>query len=113
MAVLWAVVQFRPFLSGRRLTLITDCSALPWPFRSRDLDPKLYHWALRLTEFDVGMKLKAGSFHQLPDVLSRLLRPNAAPASVNDSFPADCTSGNPLDYIGPRGPVHELSLIHI
>ena len=56
MAVLWAVVHFRPFLSGRRFTLITDFSALLWLFRSRDLDPKLYRWALRLTEFDMDME---------------------------------------------------------
>ena len=104
MAVLWAVVHFRPFLSGRRLTLITDCSALLRLFRSRDLDPKIYRWTLCPTEFDMDMKWKAASSHQLPDALS--------PESVGDSFPDDCTSGNPLDDVGPRGPVLEGQLLN-
>ena len=31
-----------PLLAGRQFTLFTECSALTWLFRSRDLDPKLY-----------------------------------------------------------------------
>ena len=49
MAVLWAVVHFGPFLASRQFTLFTDCSALTWLFRSHDLGPTLYRWALRLT----------------------------------------------------------------
>ena len=74
MAVLWAAVHFRPYLTGRPFTLFTDCSALTWLFRSRDLDPKLCRWALRLAEFDTNMRWRAGSSHQLPYALSRLLR---------------------------------------
>ena len=48
----WAVLHVRPFSSGRRFTFITDCSAFMWLFRSRDLELKLYRWALRVTEFD-------------------------------------------------------------
>ncbi|CAN0548025.1 unnamed protein product, partial [Laminaria digitata] len=78
MAVLWAAALCRPYLAGRSFTLVTDCSALTWLFRSRDLDPKLYRWALRLAEFDMIMRWRAGSSHQLPDALSRLLRPGPA-----------------------------------
>ena len=56
MAVLWAVAHFRPYLAGKPFTLVTDCSALTWLFRSRDLDPKLYRWSLRLGEFDIIMR---------------------------------------------------------
>ena len=44
MAVLWAVEHFRPYLAGRPFTLVTDCSALTWLFRSRNLNLKLYRW---------------------------------------------------------------------
>ena len=53
MAVLWAVAHFRPYLAGRPFTLVTDCSALAWLFRSRNLNPKLYRWSLRLAEYDM------------------------------------------------------------
>ena len=60
----------------------------------------------------MDMKGKAGSSHQLPDALSRLLRPNAAPESVDGPFPDDCISGNSTDYVGPRGPVLEGQLLN-
>ena len=41
MAVRCAVAHFRPYLAGRPFTLVTDCSALTWQFRSRGLNPKL------------------------------------------------------------------------
>ena len=42
MAVLWGVGHYRQFFAGRRFNLITDCSALTWLFRSRNLSPKLH-----------------------------------------------------------------------
>ena len=62
MAVLWAVAHFHPYLAGRQFTLVTEWSALTWLFRSRDLDPTLYRWALRLAEFDMTMQWRAGSY---------------------------------------------------
>ena len=48
MAVIWAVNKFQPYLWGRPFTLITDCSALTWLFKSQSLTPKYHRWALRL-----------------------------------------------------------------
>ena len=62
--VLWAIARFRPYIWGRRFTLVTDCSALTWLFRSQDLSPKLHRWALRLMEYDAELKWKPGSAHQ-------------------------------------------------
>ena len=92
--------------------LIIDCSALLWLLRIRDLDPTPYRWAFRLTEFDMEMKWSARLSHQLSDTLFRLLRPNAAPESVDGPFPDDCISGNSTDYVGPRGPVLEGQLLN-
>ena len=56
MAILWATKHFRQYLPGRRFILITDCSALTWLFRSRELSPKLHRWALRLIEYDIVLQ---------------------------------------------------------
>ena len=84
-AVPWAVVHFRPHLVDRPFTLFTDCSALTWLSRSRDLDPKLYRRALRLAEYNMTMRWRAVSAHQLPDALFRLLRPGPAADTIDDS----------------------------
>eukprot|EP00752_Nemacystus_decipiens_P017631 g15802.t1 len=104
MAILWAVDHFKPYLAGRPFKLVTDCSALTWLFRSRELCPKLHRWALRLMEYDIVMVWKSGVEHVLPDTLSRLPHSAAPQHDIDDSFPDDATSGAPSDYVGPRGP---------
>ena len=95
MALLWEVAHFRLYLTGRPFTLVTDCSALTWLFRSRNLNPKLYRWSVRLAEYDMTIRWRTGSSHQLPDALSRLLRPGPATNPIDDSFLDDATSDEP------------------
>ena len=107
-----AIVHFRPFLTGRQFTLFSDCSALTWLFRSRDLDPQLYRWALLFTEFDMIMKWRPETSHPLPDALARLLRPGGSGDSIDDSFPDDTSPGNATDYAGPSGPILDGQLLN-
>lgn len=105
MGVLRAVDHFRPYLACRRFKLVTDCSALTWLFRSRELCPKLHRWALRLMEYDMRLEWKAGVEHVVPDALSRL--PVASPVviDVDDSFPDDLSSaaaGASVEILGPE-----------
>ena len=72
MAVLWAVQNFRQNVAGRRFASVTDCSALTWLFRSRNLDPKLHRWARSLQEYNIDLRWRADSVNLVPDCLSRL-----------------------------------------
>ncbi|CAB1121589.1 unnamed protein product [Ectocarpus sp. CCAP 1310/34] len=92
MGVLWAVDHFRPYLAVRRFKLVTDCSALTWLFRCRELCPKLHRWATRLMEYDMELEWKAGVEHALPNALSRLTVANPVVVDVDDSFPDDLSS---------------------
>ena len=105
MAVLCGVGHYRHFLAGRRFNLITDCSALTWLFRSRNLSPKLHRWALRLAEYDRVLRWRSGTENLMPDALSRLpLHTDTEPTDIDDSFPDDPSSSAPNHYVGPRGP---------
>ncbi|CAN0436657.1 unnamed protein product, partial [Pylaiella littoralis] len=104
MGVLWAVQHFRPYVMGRKFTLVTDCSALTWLFRSRDLCPNLHRWALRLMEYDMTLEWRAGTNMALPDALSRLPHAPEPGADIDDSFSDDGTSASPEQFVGPRGP---------
>ena len=112
MAVLWVVAHFRPYFAGRPFTLVSDCSVLTRLSRSRNLNSKLFRWSLRLAECDMTIRWRAGSSYQLPDALSRLLRPGPAADAIDDSFPDDVTFGEPDAYVGPpvlnRFPLREL-----
>ena len=66
MAVMWAVNKFQPYFWGRPFTLITDCSALTWLFKSQSLTPKYHRWALRLMEHDITLKWRPGDTTSAP-----------------------------------------------
>lgn len=40
----------------RHFTFVTDCSALTWIFRSRNLSLQLHQGALRLMDYDMSMQ---------------------------------------------------------
>lgn len=103
MAVLWAVDHFRPYVWGRRFTLISDCSTLTWLFKSRDLSFKLNRWALRLIEYDMDLQWRPGTRHQLPDALSRLPCTDSPGEDIDEAFPDDTSSRQA--HRGPEGPV--------
>ena len=99
------VGHYRQFLAGRRFNLVTDCSALTWLFRSRNLSPKLHRWALRLAEYDIVLRWRAGTENLMPDALPRLpLHTDTEPTDIDESFPDDPSSSAPNHYVGPRGP---------
>ena len=112
MAVLCGVGHFRQFLAGRRLSLVTDCSALTLLFRSRNLSPKLHRWTLRLAEYDIVLRWRAGTENLMQDALSRLpLHADTEPTDIDDSFPGDPSPSAPNHYVGPRGPtLHNVAL---
>ena len=55
MAALFGIDHFRIYLAGRQFTLVTDCAALLWLFRSRGLNSKLFRWALWMLENDIKL----------------------------------------------------------
>jgi hypothetical protein len=71
LAVVWAIKLFRPYLYGRRFTLITDHSALKWLMTSPNLTGKLHRWALTLQGLDFEVQYRPGSTNVVADALSR------------------------------------------
>ena len=95
--------QFPTLSWGRSFTLITDCSALTWLFKSQSLTPKYHRWALGLMEHDITLKWTPGKQHHLPDPMSRLPNKSIVIEDFDDSFPGD--ESLPNVYKGPQGPV--------
>jgi RNase H-like domain found in reverse transcriptase/Integrase zinc binding domain/Reverse transcriptase (RNA-dependent DNA polymerase) len=72
LAALYALKEFRPFLYGRRFTIITDHRALVWLKTCRDpINTRIARWALKLQEFDCDIKFRAGILNWDGDGLSR------------------------------------------
>ena len=97
------VEHFRAYVWGRKLTLITDCSALTWLFKSRDLSSKLHRRAFRLVEYNMDLQWRPSTRHQLPEALFRLTCSESPGEDIDKAFPDD--SSGRQTYKGPEGQV--------
>ena len=48
----WATKYFRPYLFGRKFTIVTDHKPLQWLFSLNEPNSRLVRWSLKLEEFD-------------------------------------------------------------
>ena len=72
LALAWAVNYFRPYLYGRRFTLITDHCPLSWLKTLPETRGRLARWILVLSEYDWSIRHRAGKQHGNADGLSRI-----------------------------------------
>ncbi|GMF52776.1 unnamed protein product [Phytophthora fragariaefolia] len=82
LAVVWAIKLFRPYLYGRRFTIITDHSALKWLMSSPNLTGILHRWALALQERDFDVQYRPGATNVVADALSRAPTPAVVLAAI-------------------------------
>lgn len=72
LAIIWATKQFRPYLYGRKFTIVTDHRPLTWLFGVKDPGSRLVRWRLQLEEFDYEVVYKPGTQNTNSDALSRI-----------------------------------------
>ena len=71
LAVVWATLHFRPYLYGRRYTIVTDHAPLKWLMQNDKLTGKLARWSLMLQEYEFEVIHRAGTANGNADALSR------------------------------------------
>ena len=69
LAILFGVENFRPYLSGRKSTLVTDHRPLVWLHNIKNPGSKLNRWRLRLVEYDYSVIYKPGRVNANADAL--------------------------------------------
>ncbi|CAH2014093.1 unnamed protein product [Acanthoscelides obtectus] len=60
LSIVYAVKYFRPYIFGRKFTIVTDHKSLQWLFSVRDASSKLLRWRLRLEEHDFDIVYRKG-----------------------------------------------------
>ena len=60
LAIIFCVTHFRPYLYGRKFSLVTDHKHLVWFQNSKDPCSRVSHWRLKLAEYDFDVIYKAG-----------------------------------------------------
>ena len=71
LAIVYCVTYFRPYLYGRKFTLITDHKPLVWFQNSKDPCSRVTRWKLKMAEYDFDVTYKAGKTNINSDALSR------------------------------------------
>ncbi|KAG1419562.1 hypothetical protein G6F58_004549 [Rhizopus delemar] len=72
LAVIWAVKTFRPYLLGKKFTIITDHSALNGLLKTSNPTGIIARWITILSEYDYEVKYRPGRVNESADFLSRL-----------------------------------------
>ena len=71
LAIIWAVKRFRPYLFGRKFTIVTDHCGLTYLMTAKDLANRLARWSLTLMDYQFDIQYNKGKLHTDADFLSR------------------------------------------
>lgn len=79
---MFGVKQFRPYVYGRKFTIVTDHKPLTWLFSVKDPGSRLLRWRIKLDEFDYEIHYKSGKTNLNADALSRIKEINLIEATT-------------------------------
>ncbi|CAK9812938.1 Retrovirus-related Pol polyprotein from transposon 17.6 [Anthophora plagiata] len=71
LAIVYCIQHFRPYLYGKKFTLVTDHKPLTWLHSVEDPTSRLMRWRLKLAEYEYDILYKAGKANVNADALSR------------------------------------------
>jgi len=72
LAIVWGMRYFRPYLHGKRFTVVNDHKPLTWIINVKDPGSRLLRWRIKLQEYDYEVVYKKGALNTNADVLSRI-----------------------------------------
>ena len=81
-AVKWGLEQFRPYVLGRKIKVVTDHANLKWLTSISPKQSKLARWCISMAEFDFTIEHQPSSSLVVPDTLSRA--PPPSPSTAGD-----------------------------
>ena len=67
----WGLEQFRPYVLGHQLKVVTDDANLKWFTSISPKQAKLAVWCMSVAEYDFQMEHRPGKELVVPDTLSR------------------------------------------
>lgn len=81
-AIVWACKQFRPYIWGRKFTIVTDHKPLTWIFKMKDPSSRIMQLKCKLEEFEYTIIYRKGKENSNSDGLSKMY---AMTAEINEA----------------------------
>jgi len=100
LAVVWAILQLRPYLERVRFTVRSDQVALRWLLSLKDPSGRLARWRLRLAEFDFTIQYRPGVKNSIADGCSRVRSSGSDTLPCDDSIPCYIADESDDEYDG-------------
>lgn len=97
LAVVWAIKQFRIYLTGTKFEVVTDHSALIWLMNISDPTGRLARWAIYLQAYEFKITHRKGSIHSNADALSSPVLLGTVISEVNEDDYHSPKSLDPYD----------------
>jgi len=72
LAIVWGMRYFRPYLYGRKFTVVTDHKPLTWIMNVKDPGSRLLTWLIKLKVYDYDVVYRKGALNTNADALSRI-----------------------------------------
>ncbi|CAB0033556.1 unnamed protein product [Trichogramma brassicae] len=85
LAIVFAVQHFRPYLYGRKFTIVTDHKPLVWLHNLKNPTSRLARWKEKLRDYDYEIVHKPGKVNANADALSRNPVPISSPKPISPS----------------------------
>lgn len=96
LAIVWATNYFRPYLYGVKFEILSDHQPLRWLFvksQCKELNPRLYRWIIKLSDFNLTVNYLKGKDNQIADFLSRIDN-NSGDINVLNTSPSSSLYNN-------------------
>ena len=72
LGIVWGIIHFRPYLYGRKFTIITDHKPLSFLHSLKEPKGREARWLQELAQYDFDVAHQPGLAHVAADALSRL-----------------------------------------
>lgn len=95
-AIVWGVKYFRPYLFGRKFTIMTDHKPLLYLFGMKDPSSRLLKFRLALEEYDFNITYIKGKNNVVADALSRITITSDELKEMNEKSMIVMTRGQKL-----------------
>lgn len=80
MAIVFAILKWRPYLLGRRFIVRTDQQSLKFLLEQRIVGVEYQKWITKIMGYDFDIQYRSGASNRVADALSRLTEPTECSA---------------------------------